>query len=209
MTTKNADFGEIQSAAAKVRGALQALREERAALTEESNALKQTRERLLAQPVPLEDLKAFLCEYVDAKGNEFMSRLAGELDQFIHPPRQLSYQDQQKGLPPLGFEEMEKLLADGGEAGITGSGVPQFVIPVKNNHKTDIGFYFFFGEQIKAVITERFDELGIKYRVGSSYIGTPRAERRQQLAEIDARLVEIGSRMTEINGQISSLGAVK
>ena len=209
MTMKTADFGEVQSAAAKVRSAMQTLRQENAVLKEERDALMEKREHLLAQPVPLDDLKAFLCEYVDAKGSEFMTRLSGELDRFIHPPRHLPFHEQLKGPPPLGFEEMEILLGEGGEAGITEGGVPQFVIPLKNNHKTDIGFYFFFGEQIKAVITDRFEELGIKYRVGDAYIGTPRAERRRELAEIDARLVEIGTRMAEIGGQIRALGDLK
>lgn len=205
MTNNLSTFDELLAASKRIAATSEALKSERAELLKEKSVLDDETARLLAQPVPLADLKAFLMDYVDAKGQEFETKLRAAIDQFVHPPRNAHPVKSVEQRKPLSFAEMEALMLPRGEEGITAFGVPQFIQPDKSFF-TDSGYYFFFSDVIKATIAGRFEAIGIDYHdTASTGIGTPREERRQEIARIEKRQREIGTQVAAIDQKLHAL----
>jgi hypothetical protein len=196
---------DIRSLAAQVFKRIGDLRAERSELERRRDALKAQLDELRALPVPLEDFKGFLIEYVHAKRAEFRALLRSEVEQLMIPHR---YADMTPVhlRDPVSFAEMEAMLQAGGEKHITEQGrVLRLLQPVPGA-VGDLGFYFVFADQIAAAIDAEWDSLGVQWPSPPKRIGSNRASRRVEIAEVMAEIAKVEDLIAEANGEIRDLG---
>lgn len=196
-----------------VKNTLAELRTNRKTNTDEQSALSTKKTALKAQPVPMEDIKQVVCDYIDARAQLFLQdgQWGSNLRQFIYPERN-QYSESPgtknyKEKSALTFDEAEKLRNCDPNSEVFLHGHPKLVIPnIGLFTATDAPLLYFFGDVIKAKVIAYFDAQNLGHDNGDSLsIGTPIAERKTEIRNIDTRLAELVTERSAIDAKISAL----
>lgn len=196
-----------------VKNALAELRTNHQANTDEQSALSARKAALKAQPVPMEDVKQVVCDYIDARAQLFLldGNWGSNLRQFIYPERNMYTASPGstgfKEKSAITFDEAEKLRNCDPNREVFLHNHPKLVIPnIGLFTATDAPLLYFFGDVIKAKVIAYFDAQKLGHdNADSLRIGTPIAERRTEIRNIDTRLAELVTERSAINAKISAL----
>ena len=201
------DLNDSLAAVELIKNSIDHLRQQRNILIEEENTLIQQKKELKAQPVPLDDVKQSLMNYIDARAEVFLQdgQWLRNVQQFLYPNR--DPYTLQKSPSALSYDEAAEVSAGDTLQKLFPMSHPKLVIPDMGVFDTtDAPLLFFFGDLIKAKISAYFDSEQISHHPEDlNKIGTPIAERKQEIERIDTRLREIVSQRTDIDRKIKSL----
>ncbi|HDR8995086.1 TPA: hypothetical protein QDB01_000974 [Burkholderia vietnamiensis] len=165
-------------------------------------ALLDERAHLYDALVPVSDIKQFLLDYIDLKRREYMP-VVREMLMDVMYPRRLSAME----IKPISAMEIKGVM-EGSNSRIDKSApMGSFDLVRKNKvYHTDIPLYCFFGDQIKRVIEENFDSLGIEYMPGhASEVGPPLAERHARAAALAGEIRDAEANLQELKAKLSAL----
>jgi hypothetical protein len=145
------------AAAAAVRDALNDLRQRVSALKAEEVVLRERKKALLEMPIPLEDVKRVLLDYVDARAQIFLADGSWKqsLQAFIYPVHPGIFDEETKlpAVKPLSYTAAELVRTGDVERKVFGAEHPKLFSPnVDVLRITDAPYYFFLGDLIKAKI---------------------------------------------------------
>ncbi|MBI3284038.1 MAG: hypothetical protein HYZ65_04185 [Burkholderiales bacterium] len=201
------DLNDSLAAVELIKNSLAALRLQRKAILEEESSLKAEIAALNAQPVPMDDVKQVVCDYIDARAKLFLEsgEWARNLNQFIYPIHNAHLPTAK--CTPLTYEEAGQLRQGDPGRKIFQSHHPKLVIPdVGLFTATDAPLLYFFGDIIKAKIAAYFDAMQLNHDACDiKNIGTPIAERTQEIARIGQCIERLVSQRSAIDQQIASL----
>ena len=204
MSTKNSLVQQIREFLATKRAA-------RDALLQEQTRLSTRRSVVLTAPLNEADFKTFLFDYIDSRGVEFIERadLRKEVGKIIYPPRADAHPLDDVRKRPLAMQDVDQVMSNGAEGSVFANWLPNlFTAHVEGNERyLNLAAYFYFGEQMKAALSAHFPAI---YREPPQTEGVAAtlAERRAEVAEIDARLADISSELRAINADIDEATAV-
>jgi len=209
---KTTDINSPLAAAQLVKSTLNDLHNQRQAIEAEEITLLSDKKALKGQPVPLNDIKQAMFDYIDAKAKEFLSdgKWIENLKKFIYIDHNIYTPLPNSPKPQaITYDEIESLRqgAPGGSVFPITHGHPKLVVPdVYVAEATDLPWLFFFGDAIKAKIATCFDEGTLTHQhCDLDKIGVPVAERTRLIEAIDARLDELMKERTRIDRQIAEL----
>ena len=206
-TPSTPDFKAIETAAAQVKQAVADMNAERGRIKQEIEMLNARKQQLQGSVVTLADFRQFLCDYIDAKRQIFRQQLRKQIEGVMHPARPGTDVLPSALRPLLNFSEMETLLQEGCERGVYDHGwVAQLVTPHKQ-YISDLSFYFYFGEQIKQVIQQEFDSLGIS--LPAKYAAAEQLDRamiRGMIQEIEQQIAGLQIQAAQLASKINQLG---
>ena len=212
-------------AAGQVKEALAQLGAQKVALTRECAELHARNAVLWTLPVRRDEAKAYILDFVDAKGAEF-ERTAGwdsAFEMFALPtgPRKLHtcnpQQDSVEGRHggPLCMADIDRTdsrreqrasavsyMVAKGPFGFLGEQVP-------GGGLKEASFYFFFSDAIKAKVEKYFDRRfpPLKELSGNTRAGMTLAEKRTEMAANDARITLIDADLVVLDQQVEALKA--
>lgn len=206
------NFDEVASAYEQVKKTGDTLKADYEQTCKEIDAAETELEALPLAPVPFEDMKAAILDFVDASGERHAEKLRTFIANFASGRTghgqgdggigQVDLHDVGK---PLRFSVLQGAILGNGslssDARILTGGIASLV---------DRAFYYFCAQLIREGLQKTMDrmtpeEFGYD-RVRAKDVGTPRHERVVAIAALEARLVELRSRKEELAGKILKLG---
>lgn len=197
-----------------VKETLSKLRQQHNQVKVEIADLAAQRKALLEQAIPLNDVKQVLFEYIDARAQIFLDngQWLKNLNQFIYPNRNPYTPMQNDPKPrPLSFEDAQAMRR--GAPGTTIFPVmhPKLVIPdIGSADATDSPFLFFFGEQLKAKISDYFENQTLRHEeCDINKVGVCMAERQLQIERIDQQLSKLTAQRSDLERQINELKIIE
>ena len=164
-------------------------------------------------PVPFEDMKAAILDFVDASGERHVARIRAFITDFANGKTAcnggagllgVDYKDVGK---PLSFGVLQSAIFSDNSASaannariLTGGVAAYF----------DQALYCFCGQLIREGLQKTMDcmtpaEFGYD-KIKAEHIGTPRHERVAAIAALEERLVELRSHKSDLEGKILTLG---
>lgn len=191
--------------AAQVRDALEKLRAEYI-MTQRSLAhLGKLESELRLLPVPIDDFKAAIIDYVERRGQDFLPTLEAEINRFANPERR-------PGGPrsgPIGYDELSAWL-DGKIDTALLPNYPEHALRLvrPNAHRRmDDCFYALLSGPIMEALTAILPRLEVQYTsVGRAAIGSTRAERQVELERLRSLQSQHATRLIELTKEIKALG---
>ena len=203
-----------QKLAADARGYVDSLRLRFDTLEAERVALASEGEALLSAPLAIEDVKQFVCDYIDRRAQQFPkdSGWPAKFERLLYPFRYEDHTTQgaraDRALrKPLCLRDMDAALADPGTA-FDGHPLNFYGAAENATAYSDAAAYFFFGDIIKARVLEQFDTLGVAYLAADAkHIGPHIPERRARLAVIEKRTLQITDEQAEIRAELDDITA--
>lgn len=204
--TNQPDFDQTVTAYAQVRQAAEHLRTVYNAVCERIDKVTAELEVLPLAPVPFDDLKAGILEFITASGQRYAgNHVRGALRSFA--TNQLGGVDNKIELmgKPLRFIDLERAIS--GEA--PAYGWAQVCHPDKRMLNDQV-FYCFFAELVKeglARVMESMDPAEFGYdQIHPDKVGTPRAERLAALAALETELQELQERKQDLRSKLAAIG---
>lgn len=213
------DIDDVASAAKKVRETVAALRSRQAELAQRRADLLSITKALRALPVTRDDARQFVFDTIDTIGAAFIPRsgIAKALECFAFPAGTgRTWAAPAKGIhheklfAPLCLRDIEEMEIRGREGveSILGDDANMLAGAAQLN---PIGPYcFFFGDILKARISEHFDALfpeRFKF-AGDSGAQSSIAERRAEIAKAEEELAELDRQESEVRQQLRALAVV-
>lgn len=206
------NFDEVAIAYEQVKKTGDALKADYAQTCKEIDAAETELEALPLAPVPFEDMKAAILDFVDASGERHAAKLRTFIADFANGRTGWGGGSGGVGMvdlhdigKPLRFAILQEAIlgnsSAASDARILTGGIAGLV---------DRAFYYFCAELIREGLQKTLDrmtpeEFGYD-KVREKDIGTPRHERVAAIATLEARLVELRSRKEELAGKILTLG---
>lgn len=198
----------------QVRAFIDSHQQIRDELQTERAALEARRESLQSMPLCRDDIKQFVCDYIDARAAEY-PKLAGWGSLFEKVAYPLRYgwassdsvSSETGKRAPLCLRDVDEALGSfEGDQRTFENGLQFFGAASTVNTRTDYAAYFFFGDLIKARIVEHFDALCPNYHpADASRIGPPIAERRAELERLAKAISGIDDELTRITAELAEL----
>lgn len=211
MEQKN--FDEVATAYQQVKEIGAALKAEYLKTCSDIELAKGELEVLPLAPVPFEDMKAAILDFVDASGERHAARIRAFITDFANGKTAcngggggmgVDYNDVGK---PLSFDVLQSAIfsdnsaTSANNARILTGGVTAYFDQV---------LYCFCGQLIREGLKKTMDsmtpgEFGYD-KIRPSEVGTPRHERVAAIAALEQRLAELRSRKRDLEGKILTLG---
>lgn len=206
------NFDEVASAYEQVKKTGDALKADYVRTCNEINAAETELEALPLAPVPFEDMKAAILDFVDASGERHAAKLRTFIADFANGKTawgqgegsEVSVDLRDVGKPLRFYVLQGAILGKGANAPharILTGGIAGLV---------DRAFFYFCAELIREGLQKTMDrmtpeEFGYD-KVREKDIGTPRHERVAAIAALEERLAELRNRKEELVGKILTLG---
>lgn len=208
-----ADITKVLESSAKVRDAVQALEAERKKLYAERDVVAASLAKVRSTPVTAADVKQFMFDAIDSAGRAFVELTEWDavFDNFARPG--LFDGQIERKRSPLTIDKIDKAssgeVSDFGVA-LGGQGVINTIFfgnkDVGGLHiESALRFYFFFGDEIKRKINERFDDISPAWM--STRETVPLAELRKEEERLMGELVRIGNDISDVEQAIRSVRA--
>lgn len=199
-------YDEVEQAYEKVRAAAAELQAEHRSVCAEIDQVEQDLKVLPLAPVPFEDMKAGILEFVEASGAQYAEKRVkaaiaafaiGHGAGFGNPPDLLG--------KPLRYCDLDGAIT--GEHAAMGWAQ---LCGVDRSSHTDQVFYYFFSELIKSGLSRVMesmtpDDFGYN-TIHPDKIGTDRATRRAAIEGLTARLKTLQERKADIADKLRRLG---
>jgi hypothetical protein len=203
------------AAAAAVKEALREYRQHVADLNAEEVALRQKKKELEEMPIPIEDVKQVMLDYVDAQAKNFLAdgELEKQLREFVYPTNSSLPRRRDNGLQikrPLNYLDAEHIRTGDLKSQVYDADrhPKLYFSNITSMFAANTAHFFYFGSIIKEKLSAYFDALGIDHHPGDrSKVGPPIAERIKTFAEIDAQLSKVISERSKMDEQIRALVA--
>lgn len=194
--------------AAELQNRVTALRNRYSEIQEKSAQLSDEREALLSEPLRIEDVKQFVCDYIDACAAQYpvLAELPKLFDSMFYPLRNMSgwtetvRKDCDK-VPPLCLRDTLKAVENPPAVGVFYHGLNFFGSASDINRACDFGFYFFFGDIIKQRVCEYLDKLP------EPYLPVDQARVGKSITEIQAQVDVIDTSLSQLSGEKDALEA--
>ena len=206
------NFDEVAAAYEQVKKTGDTLKADYEQTCNEINAAEAELEALPLAPVPFEDMKAAILDFVDASGERHAEKLRTFIADFANGKTgygqgegsDVKVEINDVGKPLRFYVLQGAILGNGANASnarILTGGIASLV---------DRAFYYFCAELIREGLQKTMDrmtpqEFGYD-KVRAKDIGTPRHERVAAIAALEERLVELRSRKADLVGKILTLG---
>ena len=210
MEQKN--FNEVANAYEQVKKTGDALKADYEQTCSEIDAAETELEALPLSPVPFDDMKAAILDFVDASGEGHAEKLRTFIADFANG--RIGYGGGAGGAgmvdlhdvgKPMRFAVLQGAILGNGSAAsdarILTGGIAGLV---------DRAFYYFCAQMIREGLQKTMDrmtpeEFGYD-KIRASDIGTPRHERVAAIAALESRLVALRSKKSDLEGKILTLG---
>lgn len=185
---------------------------QKATVQAEIAALEAKREDLLDAPLTRADLREHIGCYVDGIAAAYpeLSGLKGAMSRLCRPSGYMNNLCDARGNPRVvSMRTHDQIMADPIRSNnMFGMTVSDFRLVMDNNGimaRSDVGFFFFFGDIIKAKLIDYFDR-EIASNIGQEdHAGPPMTERRQMIADIESDIEKLQSRLVRISDQLDLL----
>lgn len=190
----------------QVKSTVEALRAEYATVCAEIVATEKMLVELPVLPVPIEDFKAAILDFVDARGKDYLNEVVKKsvTDFSTHMMSGIGVDNKYMGMP-LGFNELERAIA--GTAGSL-----SIARLVSKEHTGDLALYAFFGDLVKAGLAAAMDTMSdadFGYDgLTSKDVGTDRATRRQAIQDAQHQFSMLTARKASLSSSLRQLGVV-
>ncbi len=209
---KQENFDEVASAYEQVKKTGDALKADYVRTCNEIVAAETELEALPLAPVPFEDMKAAILDFVDASGERHAEKLRTFIADFANG--RTGYGGGAGGVgmvdlhdvgKPMNFAIIQGAILGNGSAAsdarILTGGIAGLV---------DRAFYYFCAQMVREGLQKTMDrmtpeEFGYD-KIRPADVGTPRRERVVAIAALEARLAELRSRKAGLEGKILRLG---
>lgn len=197
------DITEAAAAYGKVQETIQALRTDYAGTIAEIKVTEATLKALYLAPLPLEDLKAGILDFVDASGRRYLDGIIRRnLAQFATGGR--SDAEGRKGRP-LRYCDIEGTIT-GESPALASEQIFQERMGEFNGHVLGIFFTESTKEALRRVMADMTpNEFGYG-KVEPHEVGTDRATRRKAIHETKAKLAALDVQREELARQLRGLG---
>lgn len=187
--------------ATQVREYTEKLHSEHSALKQERTVLEERKAFLYSAPLDEHDFYQMVEDYIDAQGRAFVnnSGILGYKRNFAYPTVDQHPLNRQ----PISFAISERLRA--GDVAMLASNSGNVVFGGFGPAQFHMALCFFFGETIKEKLSDLLKKTGPHLDESDArQIGPTIAERRTELAAIDARIAEIDTALAEINDELKN-----
>ncbi|MBL8478657.1 MAG: hypothetical protein JNK59_05055 [Sterolibacteriaceae bacterium] len=197
------DITEAAAAYGKVQETIQALRADHAGTIEEIKVTEARLKALRLAPVPLEDLKAGILDFVEASGRRYLDgAIRRNLAQFATGGRVDG--EGRKGRP-LRYCDIEGTIS--GESPVLSSEqIFQERLGEFNGHVLGGLFVESAKDALRRVMTDMTPEEFGYGKIDPHEIGTDRATRRKAVQETKEKLAALGAQRDELARQLRGLG---
>lgn len=199
-------FTETQAAYAKVKETIQALRADYDSTCAEIEQTEAELEALPLAPVPLEDMKAAILQFIEASGQRYADRhVRKAISTFA--TGSMGGLGVDAGLigKPLRFLDIEAAIGNEN----TVSGRAQFATYALQEFD-DGALYFFFGDLVREGLRRIMDEMAPQeFGYGAIHpgkVGSGLSERRSAIAATAARLEELREKRGDLAAKLLALG---
>lgn len=157
------------------------------------------------RPLSRADVKAFALAWIDECAQEYKERapMATMVDRFLSPISQSG------PTGPLTMAKIDQITGRGASAlGDISAGTGDFMIPPHSpfGPNSFIRMYFFFGDIIKAKVSEAFDERFSQLPTENPSHAEPLDARREAIAALKEQDSALAIESSEITGTLRSMG---
>ena len=206
------NFNEIANAYEQVKKTGDALKADYEKTCSEIDAAETELEALPLSPVPFDDMKAAILDFVDASGERHAEKLRTFIADFANG--KIGYGGGAGGAgmvdlrdvgKPMRFAVLQGAILGNGSAAsdakILTGGIAGLV---------DRAFYYFCAQMIREGLQKTMDrmtpeEFGFD-KIRPDEVGTPRRERVAAITALEERLAELRSRKEDLAGKLIKLG---
>lgn len=209
---KQNTFDEVAAAYAQVKQTAEILNADYEQTCRDIDAAEAELKELPLAPVPLEDMKEAILEFIDASGTRYAEIIRGHISKFAngktsfesvpHGSGKLQYQDIGK---PLSFEILDGSIS-GEDASLRGA---QLLNPLASFFDDRV-IYLFCGPLVREGLRKIMEQMGPEEfgydRIQPDKIGSTRRERRAAIAALQERLGKLHSRKEDLAGKLAALG---
>lgn len=206
------NFDQVRDAYSQVKNTISALRAEFDQTLLDIDAAEEELRVLPLAPVPLDDLKAAVLDFVDAAGERHAEKFRGAIASFANGNTAFnsvpfgSGKQQLKDVgKPIGFNILE--------GGIMGDELSLARAQILNpdTYFDDQVLYYFCGPLIREGLRKIMDRMGPEEfgydKIHPNKVGSPRRERRATIAAVQDRLAGLNQRKMDLAAKLSVLGA--
>lgn len=198
------NMASAKKAAEAVRAARDQLSASKSALESERDALKARSEFLLSLPVTREDAKQVILDSIDTIGAEFpeLASWQAKFHDYAYP--QGAGRKENPGAP-LTMRDVEQMSrGDPERTRVLGTDhLGFYAAPMADWAPSRI--YFFFGDLIKAKISEHFDQVFPHFHERHADQQLTLGQRRVEISANDARIATINAEIAAIERQLREI----
>lgn len=201
------DIKETIAAQTKVKEAIVKMRFDHKRVCDEITVAELNLSQLRTAPVPFDDLKAGILDFVQPSGLRYAEdKVKRAIRDFATGRSGGSSTPLERYDKPLAFSDIEG-SADGSQAAL---GWAQLCSPDKSGWFNDQVFYFFCGELVKDGLHRLMESMTPEdfgyNKIPPNRIGSPRHERRAEIAKAEASISELVEKKKHLEGALKSIG---
>lgn len=198
-------FDEISAAHAKVKATISALRTDHDGVCDEIAKVEAELRALPMAPVPVEDLKTAILEFIDASGQRYQKKVRQTITSFATGMMGAGQDVGHIIKQPLRFMDIEAAIANRNSS----SGRAQLVNGSGDGFD-DGALYCLFGDMVKAGLRRIMDDMTPEEfgygTIRANEIGSGIADRRKAIEATAAYLTELKARRNDIAAKLRVLG---
>lgn len=203
-TTEQTTSAALQRIA-DVSASVQVLKDRLKEIREQREAIARKAAAIVNRPLSRADVKAFALDWIDECAQQYKERanMALMVDRFLSPVSQSG------PTGPITLAKLDQLAGHGYEALASISGGPhEFMNPPHSTFAAHsfARMYFFFGDIIKAKVSEAFDERFAQLDPESPSHAEPLQARREAIAALKEQDSALSLESSQITGTLRSMG---
>lgn len=199
---------DVQAIAAAAKSAITEIKAELVTQKNNRDSLLKQKDNLLLQPLTKADIKQAIFDYIDRQAQLYLQNggMAGIINSLALPTRRTENSLPKPRNRAVNLYELEEGVKPNG-------GFQSYIFDMENlpifngyafSHGAKADLCFFFGDVIKQKIDAHFDAF-FPSDWDSYKPGLPLAERRPQIADLDAQIATVDATIKQLEKNLSSI----